>query len=173
MNEVEVTVRGNVSTDVEQVTFDDGNVLTSFRLASNVRRWDANARENVTTHTMFLTVNCRRGLGANVMQSLKKGHGVVVHGRLKQQKWSKEERSGEAIVIDADVVGHDLTFGTSQFTKVTRVERRTDNAELSRATADLILAAEAEERASLLDAEPGSESWEPADEEESRPAVLA
>ena len=144
MNEVEVTVRGNVSSVVDQRTFPDGNVLTSFRLASNVRRWDANARENVTLHTIWLTVNCRRALGANVMESVVKGQPVVVHGRLKQQKWVKEERSGEAMSIDADVVGPDLNFGTSQFTKISRVERRVYNAELSEVNADLILAEEEE-----------------------------
>lgn len=162
MNEVEVTVRGNVSSAVDQRTFPDGNVLTSFRLATNVRRWDSDAKDYVTQHTMWLTVNCRRALGANVMESVVKGQPVVVHGRLKQQKWAKEERSGEAMSIDADVVGVDLNFGTTRFSKVSRVERRIDNAELGDATADLVLAEQAEAA--------GPAPWEV---EEPRPMVPA
>ena len=172
MNDVEVTVRGNITSDVRQMEFEDGNVLTSFRLASNVRRWDSNQRENVTVHTTWYTVNCRRGLGANVMQSLQKGHPVVVHGRLKQQKWSKEERNGETTLIDADSIGHDLTFGTTLYTKVSRVERVTDNAELASQaiTADLVLAEEDDERTGLLDAGFAS-SWDGTDEEAPTPAL--
>ena len=176
MNEVELTVRGNVTSDVRQVEFDDGNVLTSFRMASNVRRWDANQRENVTTHTVWLSVNCRRGLGTNAMKSLQKGQPIVVHGRLKQQKWTKDDRSGETTVIDADAIGHDLSYGLSEFTKVSRVERTTDNADAaSQAIAgDLVVAEEDEDRARQLEAELGSAPWNGQGvEEDARAAVLA
>jgi len=122
MNEIQVTVRGNVTSEPRQVRFDDGNTVTSFRLASNARRYDARTREWIDAGTTFVNVNCRRGMAGNVANSLAKGQPVLVTGKLRERVWEKEGRSGRTLEIEADGLGHDLAWGTTQFARVVRVE---------------------------------------------------
>lgn len=123
MNEIQVTVRGNVTSQPRQVRFDDGNTVTSFRLASNARRYDSQSREWVDAGTTFVNVNCRRWMATNVAASLAKGQPVIVTGKLRERSWEKNGRSGRSLEIEADGVGHDLAWGLSQFSRVVRSEQ--------------------------------------------------
>ena len=44
----------------------------------------------------------------------------MVHGRLRLRAWENGEKSGTAIEIEADSIGHDLAWGTTTLTKVRR-----------------------------------------------------
>jgi single-strand DNA-binding protein len=123
VNATIITVRGHVVSEPRHVQFDDGNAVASFRLASNERRFDRERREWVDVNTTFYTVNCRRGAAANAAASLRRGQPVIVQGRLRERVWTKDDRSGRSTEIEADGLGHDLTFGTSAFTRVVRAER--------------------------------------------------
>lgn len=124
MNEIQVTLRGNVASDPRYVRFDDGNVLTSFRLASTVRRFDRDRQEWVDRGTTFVNVTCRRAMAVNAATSVRKGQPMVVTGRLTERFWSAKGRSGQTLEIQADGLGHDLTYGTSQFARIARAEPR-------------------------------------------------
>ena len=64
--------------------------------------------------TSWFTVNCWRGLGKNVGDSIKRGDAVVVHGRVRVDVWEREGQPASVTwVVDATFVGHDLTKGTS------------------------------------------------------------
>ena len=54
----------------------------------------------------------------NLYRSLTKGQPVIVHGRLRIQDWSTDERSGTTVELEATAVGHDLSRGQSCFVKV-------------------------------------------------------
>jgi single-strand DNA-binding protein len=123
MNQIQVTVRGNVATEPRHLRFDDGNTLTSFRLASNQRSFDRERNEWVDRGTTYLTVNCRRALAANVAKSVRKGHPVMVTGRLRERFWTSNDRSGQTLLVDADTIGHDLHYGTAEFVRIARVEQ--------------------------------------------------
>jgi single-strand DNA-binding protein len=129
MNEIQVTIRGNITSEPRQVRFDDGNIVTSFRVASNARRYDGQTRQWVNAGTTFVNVNCRRGMAVNVANSLSKGQPVLVTGKLRERAWEKDGRSGRSLEIEADGLGHDLAWGTSEFTRVVRVETLQSNAE--------------------------------------------
>jgi single-strand DNA-binding protein len=51
-----------------------------------------------------------------------RGDAVIVHGRVRVDVWSPREGEPPRVswVVDASFVGHDLTKGTSTFTKTTR-----------------------------------------------------
>ncbi|MFC5289110.1 single-stranded DNA-binding protein [Actinokineospora guangxiensis] len=53
---------------------------------------------------MFVTVHCRRRAGENAAGVLKRGHPVIVHGRLRL--WGDPERPD--MQVDAYSVGIDL-----------------------------------------------------------------
>lgn len=123
MNEIQVTLRGNVATEPRHVRFDDGNTLTSFRLASTVRRYDRDRQEWVDRGTTYVNVTCRRAMATNAAASVHKGHPLVVTGKLTERFWSANGRTGQTLEIQADGLGHDLSYGTSQFARIVRAER--------------------------------------------------
>lgn len=123
MNDIHVTLRGNVATEPRQMTFDDGNTVTSFRLASNARKFDRDRREWVNRGTTYVNVTCRRAMALNAEASIRKGQPVVVTGRLRERFWSANGRSGQSLEVEADTLGHDLSFGTTQFVRIVRAER--------------------------------------------------
>jgi len=78
----------------------------------------------VDGQTSWFTVNCWRGLGKNVNDSIKRGDAVVVHGRVRVDVWEREgQPNSVSWVVDATFVGHDLNKGTSSFAKTARAVR--------------------------------------------------
>ncbi len=150
MNEIQVTVRGNVTSEPRQVRFDDGNIVTSFRLASTARRFDSQSREWIDAGTTFLNVNCRKWMASNAASSLSKGQPVIVTGKLRERAWEKNGRSGHSLEIEADGLGHDLAKGISQFSRVVRSEQlRTSSDEQAERMAMQIAEDEEHERLAL------------------------
>ena len=121
MNESYVTLQGWVGGEVD--VRDVGETkCASFRVGSTPR-YNRNGTW-VDGQTSWYTVNCWRGLGSNVHQSLKRGDAVVVHGRVRVDVWEREGQSSSVTwIIDATFVGHDLTKGTSSFVKTARQAR--------------------------------------------------
>ena len=79
----------------------------------------------VDGQTSWYTVNCWRGLGKNVGDSIRRGDAVVVHGRVRVDVWEREGQPASVTwVVDATFVGHDLTKGTSSFAKTARATPR-------------------------------------------------
>lgn len=113
MADISITVIGNVATSVQTTMTKAGRVAT-FRLASNVRRWDRN-RGWYDAGTNFFTVTCWRQLAENVIASLDKGHPVMVSGRMQVRQWKSPDKEGTTVEVEAHAVGHDLTRGTSAF----------------------------------------------------------
>lgn len=118
MNEIQVTLRGNVATEPRLVRFDDGNTLTSFRLASTARRYDRDRQEWVDRSTTYVNVTCRRAMATNAASSVRKGQPLLVTGKLTERHWSTNGRSGQTLEIHAEGLGHDLSYGTSQFVRI-------------------------------------------------------
>ena len=120
MNSTSVTVVGNLVADPVQRQVAADVRVTGFRIACTPRVPDG-AGGWSDGRTGFYQVSAWRQLGANTGESLRKGERVVVVGRLGVDTW--EDRDGNSrstVEITADHVGHDLTFGTSRFTRVLR-----------------------------------------------------
>lgn len=120
MNETEVTIAGRVVADPEHRTTRAGMQFTTFRLASTVRRRN---REGVYVDgaTSFYNVAAYRALGMNSHVSLRKGDPVLVHGRVTINNWQRADESyGSSAEVEALSIGHDLTFGTTEYTKTVR-----------------------------------------------------
>ena len=52
--------------------------------------------------------------------SIQKGDPIFVTGRLNVRTWERDDRSGTTLDVTADVVGHDLSRGTSDFKRTTK-----------------------------------------------------
>jgi single-strand DNA-binding protein len=128
MNESFVTVVGNVVSDPISRPTKVGRPFASLRIASTTRRWDPEKRAFVDGSTNFLNVVAFNTLAANVMTSVKKGHPVVVYGRLRVNQWETEKGEPRTSAeIDAYTIGHDLTRGQVEFTRPARTQLDTND----------------------------------------------
>ena len=114
-----ITLIGTVATAPRGVTTNSGLSITSFRLASTHRRFDRTKNKWIDGDTNWYTVSAFRGLAANTLASVKLGERLVVTGRLKIRPWQSGEKSGTAIEVEAEALGHDLTWGSVKFSKST------------------------------------------------------
>lgn len=119
----QLTVTGVVATEPRVFTTSTGTVITSFRLASSQRTFDRKTNEWRDLGSNWYTVSCFRALAEHVAASVKKGERVLVSGKLRIKTWSSDGREGTSVDIDADAVGHDLLWGTSQFTRSVQSDR--------------------------------------------------
>ena len=108
-----ITISGVIGT-VPRVTYGkNGSPITSFRLASRQSHRDKTTDEWIVDESCWYSVTTFRQLAANAGKSLGKGEHVVVTGRLVVRKWTTAEKSGTAVEIIAESVGHDLAWYTT------------------------------------------------------------
>jgi single-strand DNA-binding protein len=117
-----ITVTGVVGSDPRLHVTTQGLAITSFRLATTRRYFDRAKGTWEDGETNWYTVSGFRQLAHNTAASVLKGERVVVHGRLRLRAWESGEKSGTAVEIEADSIGHDLSWGITRLTKV-RVAR--------------------------------------------------
>ncbi|GMA89616.1 single-stranded DNA-binding protein [Homoserinibacter gongjuensis] len=115
-----ITVAGLVATPIKHTVTAEGLEISSFRLASTSRRYDAASKAWVDGETNWFTVTAFRHLAANVHASLDKGHRVVVAGRLRVREWRNGEQLGRDVEVVADALGPDLAWGRAQYTRTPR-----------------------------------------------------
>ena len=131
-----ITVTGVVGSDPRPTVTPAGLQITNFRLASTRRYFDRATGQWTDGETNWYSVSTFRQLALNTAASIRKGEHVVVHGRLRVRQWKTAEKSGLAIEIEADSVGHDLAWGTSSYTKssAARASASTDEPEYGEST---------------------------------------
>ena len=127
MSEI-VTVSGLVATTPRHLVTQDGLPITSFRLAASHRRFDRKENKWIDGETNWFTVTAFRQLAINSAGSVSKGERVLVTGKLRVRDWDNGERAGTSVEVEADAIGHDLTWGTATFTRTVLV-REPDPAE--------------------------------------------
>ncbi|QNE47243.1 single-stranded DNA-binding protein [Glaciihabitans sp. INWT7] len=112
-----ITLTGFVATVPNHLVTGEGLPITSFRLASTQRCFDRSRNLWVDNGTNWYTVTSFRQLALNANSSIRKGERVIVTGRLRIRDWAAGDKVGTSIEIDADSIGHDLTWGTASFTR--------------------------------------------------------
>lgn len=120
MSEI-VTVSGLVATTPRHLVTQDGLPITSFRMAASHRRFDRTANKWVDGETNWFTVTAFRQLAINSAGSISKGERVLVTGKLRVRDWDNGERAGTSVEVEAEALGHDLTWGTAVFTRTVLV----------------------------------------------------
>jgi single-strand DNA-binding protein len=114
-----ISVTGLVATIPKHVVTGTGLQITSFRFASTQRKYDRAEGKWVDGETNWYTVATFRQLAVNVNASIQKGQRVIIAGRLRVRDWATDDKHGTNVEIDADSVGHDLSWGTTVFTRST------------------------------------------------------
>jgi single-strand DNA-binding protein len=123
MNEMYVTVSGRLVAKPEARITRGGVPFAALRVASTVRRPNPSTGQYEDAGTSFVNVTAFRSLGANAANCLDRGDPVVVYGRMRVNQWMRHgDIPTTSVEIDAYTIGHDLTYGTTTFTKVTRAQ---------------------------------------------------
>lgn len=113
----QITAVGLVATSPRHLITQDGLPITSYRMACSSRRFDRNQNKWVDGETNWFTVTAFRQLAINSSTSIGKGDRVIVQGKMRVRDWDNGERSGTAVEIEADSIGHDLSWGTANFNR--------------------------------------------------------
>jgi single-strand DNA-binding protein len=126
MNDTTITLQGWLGSDVTLRRAGDVPVA-SFRLACTPRRFNRRTENWSDGVTQWYTVNVWRSLAENAAVSLHRGDPVVVTGRLQMHTYiNKENVEVLTFEVDATHLGHDLSRGTSSFTRTPKEEKAPD-----------------------------------------------
>lgn len=124
MNDISITVLGNLVNEVDLRFTASGEAVASFRVASTTRRFDRTGERWIDGDTHYFTVSCWRNLAHNAASSLMKGMPVIVSGRMRSREHEKEcgdhTHTMRYVDIEAISVGPDLSKGTATFNRVKR-----------------------------------------------------
>ena len=113
--DTQITLVGNIASDVELRFTPSGAPVANFRVASTPRTYNKTTNQWEDGEAMFLTCNVWRQAAENASQSLAKGMRVIVQGRLKARTFQNREGENRTVFeIDVDEVGPSLTFATAQ-----------------------------------------------------------
>jgi single-strand DNA-binding protein len=115
-----MTIVGNVVDEPRLKRTKNDHAFTTFRVASTSRRFDREQGRFVDSATLFVNVSCWRALAENAFESLHKGQPVIVSGRYYQREYELNEAKRIRYELEATAIGHDLTRGTTEFTKRSR-----------------------------------------------------
>ena len=143
--------------------------VASVRVGSTPRRLNRGTGEWQDGETSYYTVKCWRRLAENVHGSLRKGDMIIVRGKISTRTWvDDQQRTRTEMQVEADSVGHDLSFGWSRFNRGVQVppgsRRGIDEGEAARHAmshdADPAQDADLTQDAELADAVPFSDEFD-------------
>jgi len=116
-----ITVVGNLTADPELRFTPSGAAVANFTVASTPRSFDKNSNEWKDGEALFLRCSVWRQAAENVAESLQRGMGVIVQGRLKQRSFETKEGEKRTVYeLDVEEVGPSLKFATAKVTKASR-----------------------------------------------------
>lgn len=117
MREIRTTLQGNATGD-PQAREGSGPFTAILRMAVTPSYFDNEKGAFGDRKTEFITVFARNQLGRNVLASITKGQPVVVTGRLGSSEWTGDDGvARHSLTMNAEAIGHDLTFGRAVFTR--------------------------------------------------------
>lgn len=94
-----VKIKGNLTKDPEFKHTASGKSVCVISIASN-HAYSKNGKR--TTEVSYFDVEAWGVIAENCVKSLKKGNGVIVEGRLKQDRWEKNGKAQSRIKITAN-----------------------------------------------------------------------
>ncbi|WP_328442835.1 single-stranded DNA-binding protein [Amycolatopsis sp. NBC_00438] len=119
--ETTMTIIGNLTDDPTSRFFDSGSFVTNFTVASTPRKLNRATGEWEDGDALFLRCNAWGQLGENIVNSLRKGHRVMVQGRLQQRSYTaKDDEKRTVLELNVDEVGPTLRYATAEVTKSTK-----------------------------------------------------
>ena len=119
-----VTLSGNLTSNPTLHATAGGSVA-NFRMAVNDDWFDKKTGQ-WRSRVVYLQVSAWRQLAEHVMDSLALGQPVLVVGKLRQRQYDKEGQTHTVVEVEAEAVGHDLTWGRSRFQRTPKGPQTSD-----------------------------------------------
>jgi single-strand DNA-binding protein len=124
-----ITLRGWVGTEPTVGLTRHNTPYCRFRMSVNDRRFDRERQSWVDNHTSWYNIQCYGPMAENVADSVRKGHRLIVMGRLQIRNFERADGTpGTEADIIAAAVGHDLALGMGRWNR-----RRDEPTPLARA----------------------------------------
>ncbi|AXK45426.1 single-stranded DNA-binding protein [Brachybacterium saurashtrense] len=121
MRDIQTSIMGNATADPTAHRQEDGSVTAKLRIAVTGRYYNTTLQEYADRKTEFVTVFVRRQLARYVLLSVRKGQPLIVTGRLSTSEWTGSDGAPRhSLNVQAEAVGHDLTYGTAMFQRPQR-----------------------------------------------------
>lgn len=123
MRDIKTTIVGNATKDPVILRGGADPFSVHVRVAVSSRYFDVDTQRFENRRSEYFNVFVRRHMARHVLRSVHKGDPLIVMGRLGTSEWVNE--AGEtvhAMTIQAEAIGHDLTFGATTYTKADRFE---------------------------------------------------
>ena len=96
-----VNIMGNLTRDPELKTIPSGKAVCSLSIANN-RVYSKNGEK--VTEVSYFDIEVWGVVAENCARYLKKGSGIIVEGRLKQDRWEKDGKTQSRVRISANNV---------------------------------------------------------------------
>lgn len=96
-----VNIMGNLTKDPESKTTPSGKTVCRMSVANN-RVYTKNGEK--VQEVSFFDVDVWGQIAENCAKYLKKGSGIIIEGRLLQQRWEKEGKTQSRVVILANSI---------------------------------------------------------------------
>lgn len=126
MRDIRTTLMGNATGDPpsRRDLPPDGTPPSALvRIAVTGRYFDPSKESFEDRKTEFITVFARRNLARNLTASVKKGQPLIVTGRLSSSEWKDSDGTQHiSLVMQAEALGHDLSYGAATFRKPLRTQ---------------------------------------------------
>lgn len=120
MNDTYVTLIGNVVSEIRSATTATGVPMAKFRFGVSPRKFDRETNQWTYGESSYYTVVAWRRLAEHTLSSVDRGDPLVVTGKLNVREWVRDDRWHVNAEVEAWSLGHDLTRGTSQFTRAAK-----------------------------------------------------
>jgi single-strand DNA-binding protein len=120
MNEMAITISGNLGADPELRFTKSGAAFVKLRVAVTDRKKQADGTWT-DGDTLWMDVSAWNGLAENAAESLSKGSRVIVHGNLKPRTFEKKDGTiGTAIELEATDIGPSLVNQAARLSKANK-----------------------------------------------------
>ena len=119
-NEPVVTIVGNLTADPELRFTQNGHAVANFTVAETPRQFVQGVGWK-DGEALFMRCTVWRDMAENVTESLRRGMGVIVQGRLKQRNFETREGQKRSVIeLEVDAIGPDLRWNVATITKAER-----------------------------------------------------
>ncbi|MGH3304142.1 MAG: single-stranded DNA-binding protein [Streptosporangiaceae bacterium] len=125
-NDAFFAVTGYVATQPKVGKLKDGTCTLSMRVAWTPRVINKATGEWADQQTSFVSVTCYRKVAENAAVCLRRGDPITLRGTLRVREYADQAGvQRNSVDVVADSLGHDMSRGTSHYTKAPRHAEQT------------------------------------------------
>lgn len=125
-NDAQFAVTGYVATQPKAGTTKSGAPFLFMRVAWTPRAFNKATGEWADQQTSFVSVMCYRKVAENATKCLRRGDAITLRGTVQVRDYVDQAGAKRSSVdVVADSLGHDMSRGTSHFSKATQRAEQT------------------------------------------------